>query len=117
MDNEKIISVIEGNWNARKELLMRLFRNRDKATIEGPMEEAINDFLTLLFLMNGKRNPDKNRLQEDLIGFEYRPMNLNERLLFILKKPYQYHSFIQLNELYHELLKLYAKMKILKVKK
>ncbi|MEH7386242.1 YpoC family protein, partial [Bacillus sp. JJ1521] len=101
MDNEKIISETTEKWNDRKELLMRLFQNRDKEAIMDPMNEAIYDFLTLLFFVNGEeRTPDKKRLQEDIMGLENRPINLDERLSFILKKPNQYHSFVQLNELY-----------------
>lgn len=117
MDNEKIISDITEKWDARKEHLMNLFRIRDKAAIVDPMDEAINEFLTFLFLLNGKRNPDKKMLLDGLIDLENKPINLDERLSFIIKKPNQYHSFVQLNELYHELLKLYAKMKILMYKK
>ncbi|RFB16934.1 hypothetical protein DZB84_11125 [Bacillus sp. HNG] len=117
MDNDKIISDITEKWNARKEHLTSLFRNRDKSAVKVPMDEAIDAFLTFLFVMNGKRRPDKEIFQDDLIGLEYKPINLDERLSFILKKPNQYHSFVQLNELYLELLKLYAKMKIRKYKK
>ncbi|MEH7224321.1 YpoC family protein [Bacillus sp. JJ1566] len=117
MDNEKIISAIKEKWDARNEHLTLLFRNRDKAAIVDPMEEAIDDFLTLLFLTNGKITPDKNLLQESIKGLNYKPINLEERFSFILKKPNQYHSFIQLNELYQEVLKLYAKLKILSYKK
>lgn len=114
MDNEKVISDITEKWDGRKEHLTRLFQNRDKEAIVDPMDEAIKDFMRFLLLINGE---DETILQEGLLGLEYKPINLDERLSFILKKPNQYHSFVQLNELYHELLKLYAKMKILKYKK
>ncbi|MEH7380751.1 YpoC family protein [Bacillus sp. JJ1533] len=117
MDNEKLISAITEKWGARQEYLTDLFRNREKAAIVEPMGEAIDDFLAFLYFLNGKGTPDKKTLQQGLIGLKYKPINLEERLLFILKKPNQYHSFVQLNELYHELLKLHVKMKILMNKK
>ncbi|THE15123.1 hypothetical protein E1I69_02065 [Bacillus timonensis] len=117
MVNEKVISDITEKWSARKEHLMNLFRNRDKSAVKEPMDEAIDAFLTFLFVINGKRPPDQEVLQNGLEDLDYKPINLDERLSFILKKPSQYHSFVQLNELYHEVLKLYATMKIRKHKK
>ncbi|MFS0822991.1 YpoC family protein [Bacillus sp. 1P02SD] len=118
MDNEKIIADITEKWTARKEHLTNLFRNREKSAVKEPMDETLDAFLTFLFVMNGKkRPPDKEILQNGLKDLDYKPINLDERLSFILKKPSQYHSFVQLNELYHELLKLYAKTKIRKHKK
>lgn len=117
MDNEKLISGITEKWDGRKELLSHLFRNRDKVAVVQPMKEAIDDFITFLLLINEKQIPSPEILYENLGELDFKPINLNERLSFILKKPNQYHSFVQLNELYHELLKLHAKMKILKHKK
>ncbi|MCC3358362.1 YpoC family protein [Bacillus sp. REN16] len=114
MDNEKIISDIREKWDARKNYLGSLFQNRDKAAIVEPMDEAIEEFLTFLFLINEKRIPipDRKMLQDSLLDLVHKPINLDERLSFVLKKPNQYHAFIQLNELYIELLKLNAKLKI-----
>ncbi len=104
-------------WDGRKEQLLLHYRNRDKVKVVQPMNEAIDDFITFLFILNEKPFASPENLNESMKELNYKPINLDERLLFILKKPHQYHSFIQLNELYTELLKLYAKKKILMQKK
>ncbi|WP_453995497.1 YpoC family protein [Bacillus nitroreducens] len=119
MDNiqEKRISNVIENWDARKDNLTHLFQNREKAEIINLMKDAIDDFYNFLFLMNGKQVPADREKQEFLARLDYKPINLEERLQFVLNKPHQYHSFVQLNVLYLELLKLYAKTKIMKNKK
>ncbi|WP_077618562.1 YpoC family protein [Bacillus sinesaloumensis] len=111
------MSDIREKWDVRNEYLISLFKNREKAAIKAPMNEAIDDFLTVLFLVNEKDNPSLKEFQKVSNSLSCKPINLDERFQFILKKPHQYHSFVQLNELYQELLKIYAKMKILKNKK
>jgi hypothetical protein len=117
LDNEKGISDIIEKWDIRKEHLTRCYRNREKVAVVEPMKEAIDDFLTFLYLINEKQFLSAETILENLQEFDYKPINFEERISFILKKPHQYHSFVQLNELYHELLKLHAIMKIRTQKK
>lgn len=119
MDNEKGISDIIEKWDIRKEHLTRCYRNREKVAVVEPMNEAIDDFLTFLCLINEKQfsSAETETILENPQEFDYKPINFEERISFILKKPHQYHSFVQLNELYHELLKLHAIMKIRTQKK
>ncbi|MEK5442096.1 YpoC family protein [Fredinandcohnia sp. FSL W7-1320] len=117
MDNEKGISDIIEKWDTRKEHLTYCYRNRDNATVIEPMKEAVDDFLTFLCLINEKQFSSAENILDYSKEFDYKPINFEERISFILKKPHQYHSFVQLNELYHELLKLHAIMKIKTQKK
>ena len=111
-----MISGIIEKWGIRKEHLTRLYRNREKVAVIEPMKEAIDEFLTFLCLINNKQFSSSEDILDSLPGFDYKPINAEERVSFILIKPYQYHSFVQLNELYLELLKLHAKMKIKNIK-
>ncbi|MBM7604387.1 hypothetical protein JOC75_002390 [Metabacillus crassostreae] len=71
-------------------------------------------FIISLFWLN--KQPVKSL---DIKGMEIdkllrKPVNCEERLTFILKKPTQYHAFIQLEQLFIELEKIYAKAVVLK---
>ena len=112
-----MISDITEKWGARKEHLTRLYRNREKEAVVEPMKEAIDDFLSFLCSINDWEYSGAESILGISQEFIYKPINFEERLSFILKKPHQYHSFVQLNELYQELLKLHAKMKIRSQKK
>ncbi len=81
------------------------------------MEESITAFLSFLYAVNDKHPKNKEELNKELDSLQYKPINVKERLEFIMKKPHQYHSFIQLTELFHELEKLNAKKQIIKQKK
>lgn len=71
-------------------------------------------FIICLFWLN--KQPVKSL---DIKGMEIdkllrKPVNCEERLIFILKKPTQYHAFIQLEQLFIELEKIYVKALALK---
>jgi hypothetical protein len=49
-----------------------------------------------------------------LSDLQRKPVNCEERLLFVINKPTQYHSFVQLQQLFDELEKIYYKAQTVK---
>ncbi|MFT4413055.1 YpoC family protein [Fredinandcohnia humi] len=113
---DESISELMNNWNNRKEVLSTLFRQRDKDSIQEPMNESIVDYFHFLFWSNEREAPNMERCFDIIEQLEYKPMNLKERFDYIRKNPSHYHSFIQLSELYNEQSKQYAKRKLLQAK-
>ena len=85
-------------------------RNKEKVMIETP--SAIALYISFLFWINGKPVSNLTNLLSEMDNLTWKPVNVIERLSFILNKPYLYHSFVQLNELFMETEKLFVKVKI-----
>jgi hypothetical protein len=109
---DEAISVLLADWNHVKAELETLYRDRNqKDTIHG-MKKGIGLFIQLLFWVNEKEINLKEF--EPLERLDSKPVNLDERLGFIIRRPNLYHSFRQLSELMIEQEKLYAKKNIVK---
>lgn len=101
---EKILS----EWSQCKENLDAHFKNRDSVKILPLMERAIYLFEQFLFLSNSLK-PDIYSIKE----CEIKPMNVEERLDFVVSRPELYHSYKQLAELFGEQEKQFAKQSAL----
>ncbi|MBP3040146.1 hypothetical protein J9303_11675 [Bacillaceae bacterium Marseille-Q3522] len=114
---QEILPVLLAQWEEQKRTLISLFTKRQKNTALEPMKLAIGYFIQLLFWTNQKPVV----LQKEALPIlKIKPVNIDERLHFILSRPNEYHSFVQLSQLYLELVKQYRKqeaMKKWKVKK
>ncbi|MBO0958188.1 hypothetical protein J1P26_00460 [Neobacillus sp. MM2021_6] len=113
MDNraEKISRLLK-EWESIKTRLNQLFRERDQKNAGEWMEKGISLFIQFLFLTN-----DESSTPNDSIPyhqFYYKPVNIEERLAFIIARPALYHSYRQLSELMVEQEKLYVKRSIVK---
>lgn len=93
------------NWNQSKTELEELFKKRESEQALSVMKNAVELFIEFLSLTNGKGSDNKFNIEDCGI----RPVNLKERLDFIVSRPQLYHSYIQLSELYAEQNKQYAK--------
>lgn len=99
-------------WKDIKNQLEVLFRERDKQTAKKLMDQGINLFIQFLSLSNGfPVSLDEPFTAEP---YEFKPVNVEERLGFIMSRPALYHSYRQLSELMIEQEKLYVKSNILK---
>lgn len=111
---EEITRLLEG-WGKVQGDLEILYQNRDqKKTILG-MEKGIALFIQFLFWTNDQ--PVMLKEPNPLNRIEIKPVNLEERLGFILARPNLFHSYRQLSELMIELEKLFVKKKIKKASK
>ncbi|WP_226666829.1 YpoC family protein [Metabacillus litoralis] len=81
---------------------------------EDLMIKLLSVFLLSLFWVN--KQPIKNLELKNMFINELskKPVNCEERLHFIIKKPTQYHAFIQLQQLFIEIEKIFAKVVALK---
>jgi hypothetical protein len=110
-ENE-VISFLLAEWNILKTELETLYRNRDQQTTLQGMKKGIGLFIHFLYWSND-RQVKLNEL-EPLGSIEMKPVNLDERLGFIIRRPNLFHSYRQLSELVTEQEKLLAKKNIVK---
>ncbi|MDM5359464.1 hypothetical protein ABIE66_003453 [Peribacillus sp. B2I2] len=88
-----------------------LFSERKVGRTLGLMKQGIGLFLTAVFWMHGKPVVLSDfRLQ--IKSLNHIPVNLAERLSFILERPASFHSYRQLSELFREFEKQYVKFMI-----
>lgn len=91
------------SWKAKKTDIAEAFKQRKRAIARPKMVRSISWFITLLFWINGKHVERLTHLMEDCSSLPIQPVNLKERLSYILQVPDHYHAFIQLSELFTEL--------------
>ena len=100
-------------WEGLKEKCSLCFKARKSKEAIEPMKQGIGLFLMALFYMN--QSPV--HLQDwgmKTESFSYKPLNVRERLSFVMDRPAFFASFEQLKELYRELEKRYAKFTVMK---
>jgi hypothetical protein len=106
------ITLLLEEWERVKIELGLLYRNRDQKTTIIGMKKGIGLFLQFLVWSNDKQISALESTPLNLL--EIKPVNLDERLGFIITRPNLFHSYRQLSELIVEHEKLYAKKKIVK---
>jgi hypothetical protein len=110
---ERYLPAVLKQWTENKMNLDQLFKMRNRKDARKPMVDSISLFLDFLFWMN--RKPVTKLLDWDIVEkLDVKPMNIRERLDFMLQKPDLYHSFIQLCELFVEAEKQYVKLLAMK---
>ncbi len=109
---EEFIPLIVAEWAKMKPLLSDLFSKRETKQIMKPMQSAVRLFLAFVYWGNGL----PVQYSPSLISHKLRikPVNIDERLTFIIARPVLHHSFIQLNGLMVEMEKQYVKAQALK---
>ncbi|XCS12587.1 YpoC family protein [Aeribacillus pallidus] len=112
-------------WEASEQFLPKLFKQwkeiqtEIQRTITKPfkmdrqkMMTGICLYIQLLYWLNEK--PVHSLHLDEIKKLDIAPVNIEDRLTFILKKPTQYHAYIQLNELFTETEKLFYKHQAIK---
>jgi hypothetical protein len=111
-DPHEAIKQLLIEWGTVKYQLETLYKNRDqKNTLEG-MEKGISLFIQFLYWSNDRQILGKESIP--VVDLEIKPVNVEERLKFIISRPNLFHSYRQLGELMIEQQKLYAKKIVLK---
>ncbi|MGG0303966.1 YpoC family protein [Bacillus albus] len=113
---ENSIPVLLNVWKSKHEDIATLFRNRNKLEAEGPMILFAAHLLSIVYWLNEQPVHSLNEMEDYTSKLEVQPVNFMERYSFIIKKPNNYHSYIQLAQLYIEIEKLYVKKMITKKK-
>ena len=112
-NHEEFIPLLLKEWNAVKPLLEDFFSRRDIKQVEKPMKFGISLLIEFVYWTN--EEPVKFSQKEIQLGnLKVKPVNLEERLAFILSRSTLHHSFIQLGELMVEMEKQYVKQMALK---
>ncbi|HDR7674818.1 YpoC family protein [Bacillus wiedmannii] len=110
------IPVLLNVWKSRHEDIATLFRNRNKQEAESPMILFAAHLLSIIYWLNEQPVHSLNEMEAYTSKLEVQPVNFMERYSFIIKKLNNYHSYIQLAQLYIEIEKLYVKKMITKKK-
>ncbi|WP_066294404.1 YpoC family protein [Bacillus sp. FJAT-29937] len=108
---EKSIPILIEEWQKVNELLEAFFAKRERIHVLPPMKKGISLLLELVYWANGLPVVLSNL---DFDQLAIKPVNLSERLEFIMKKPSLYHSYIQLAELISEMNKQFVKQQAMK---
>ena len=112
MQKAETVKAIVNLWKEKQESISSLHKERNKEQIKVETPGAIALYMNFLFWINGKPVSKLTNLDTELETLFWKPVNVTERLSFILNKPYLYHSFVQLNELFTETEKLFVKVKM-----
>ncbi len=115
-DNPKdFVSIVFDEWKRVKVMARESFKQRGKSNdSEHILVHCVSLFFVCLYWLNNKPVPGLNPTNLGLALLQRKPVNCEERLLFIISKPTQYHAFIQLEQLFGECEKLFAKAIALK---
>lgn len=111
-NKNQYISFLIENWQETMPSIIELFKARDRKQVLWPMEKMILTFIAMLFWTNGKPVPGLIKITDQVKELTIKPVNIGERLEFILSAPNQYHAFTQLKTLFSELEKKYAVLKL-----
>ena len=103
-------------WRLIKTDCEVFFSNRKAGLALEPMKEGIGLFFSAVYWMNEKP-VQLSAWKKQMEACPVKPINLVERLSFIMERPAFYHSFRQLSELFIELEKLFVRNKLRKAKK
>ncbi|MGP4082883.1 YpoC family protein [Pseudalkalibacillus sp. R45] len=90
-------------WREGKEEISNMFSQRNRQAARPKMIAGIGWFISLIYWTNKKKVKRLTHLKEELSLMEIQPVNLYERLSFLMENPDHYQSFIQLSQLYDEL--------------
>ncbi|PGS48554.1 YpoC family protein [Bacillus sp. AFS041924] len=111
-ESDEIMIQMIKEWKEESDYISNYFKQRNRKLAYEPMIRGLANFISILTWINGKMLLNLNNILHELDGLKVKPINLNERISFLLNQPDHYHSFIQLSGLYSELEKLYYKQKI-----
>lgn len=108
---EQFIPLIIAEWEKVKGELHKRFTNREKDGVPELMKKGLAFFYEILFWCNGK---EAELTKEQLLQLTVKPINAIERLAFITSRPANYHSYVQLTELFIEFQKVFSKQQMMK---
>lgn len=106
-DPERYIPELLEEWQRLHDEIRSLFRVRDKKNTLSPMKQGMGILLECIFWTNGL--PVKLHHEIDFSTVRIKPVNITERMNFLMKQPTIYPSLIQLNELMEEQEKQFSK--------
>lgn len=115
-NNEEYVPILFEEWNVKKVKLNKLFKERNKKEARAPMIIQLALMIDAISWLNGEPVRNLTDWKNWMSNLLLKPINAVERIAFIMKVPDNYHSFIQLSELFSELEKIFHKEKMMKKK-
>ena len=115
-NEEQSLKQLVNSWEELKVEIENGFHERKRDVIQTKMVEACILYVKLLFWSN-KKPVSLINLNDKLKHLIIKPINIVERLTFILENPFLFPSFLQLSELFIEQQKAYYRNKIMSNKK
>ena len=97
-------------WKDREANLNMLHEQRDRSGVKEQVVGGIALLLQAICWINQVPVRSLTGWQKEMQQLPVVPVNMVERLDFVMKKPEMYHSFIQLQQLFTESGKLFYKM-------
>lgn len=109
LGEDRQIPLLLEEWGKLEQEVKKLFADRNNEGALQPMKVGIDLLLQFVFWSNKLPVGNLEELNSDNILIK--PVNVIERIQFILQRPNLYPSFVQLSELFTEQTKQYSKMK------
>lgn len=97
-------------WKETETKLNVLHEKRERSDVKGSIAGGIALLLQAIFWMNKLPVRSLTDWEQEIQQLHAKPVNIVERLDFVIKKPEMYHAFIQLQQLFAETSKLFYKM-------
>ncbi|WP_338789338.1 YpoC family protein [Metabacillus sp. FJAT-53654] len=109
-NSEITVKAVIQQWKMLEpDLQISYAKRKPNLEVESVSIQSISLFLLALFWANNTPIKSLNVKEMMVSELKLKPVNCEERLLFILNKPTGYHSFIQLQQLFAELEKNFYK--------
>ncbi|MBB6175580.1 hypothetical protein HNQ82_000390 [Anoxybacillus tengchongensis] len=109
---EQSLPAIFQLWEEEKRGLAPLFATRQGNKAKDGMVRGISYFLCALHWLNERAVSDVCHWEKEVELLPLSPLNVVDRLSFIFARPILHHSFVQLDELFTELMKLFYKQMV-----
>lgn len=113
-EKHKYIPKLLEQWQTTEPIIMKHFQVRDRARALLPMKQMIKLFIAFLFWTNTQPVPRLKNIINFIHELKIKPVNVEERISYILSAPNHHHAFTQLKQLFSEQQKKYAVSKIIK---
>ncbi|WP_078546142.1 YpoC family protein [Litchfieldia alkalitelluris] len=101
-DRNQMIPILLESWSETSDMLSNLFKRRVRNETRGPMLQSISLYIQFLYWVNEQAVPGLQNIVSDMLKLEYTPINIEERMAFILSRPDSYHAYIQVSQLFEE---------------
>lgn len=109
---EQSLPAIFQLWEEEKRELAPLFAARQPKQAKDGMVRGLSYFLCALHWLNERAVSDICYWEKEVGSLPLSPLNVVDRLSFIFARPILHHSFVQLDELFTELMKLFYKQMV-----
>lgn len=108
-DKKETIRAYFAEWKLLKDKLAKFYEKRDRKGARPFMVKGIAYFIDILFWINSLPVASLEEISDQVTSLTYKPVNVEERLSYILYEVDHFHAYNQLKALFEELEKIYYK--------